>query len=108
MSGQTCVGCGLETRRSYGSWAHRHPWAEVVFAALARFVEQSDRHRTAALALAVPGTLIGLAAISLYPFVFVPLVVLVGVALVVAVGNEEIRPNPACWREKCPIVRRQA
>ena len=106
MSGQTCVGCGLETRRSYGRWADRHPWATVVFAALARLVEQSERHRTAALALAVPGTLIGLAAIDLYPFVFVPLAVLVGVALVVAVGNEEITRNPACWREKCPVVRR--
>lgn len=105
MSGQTCVGCGLETRRSYGPWAHRHPWAEVVFAALARLVEQSDQHRTVALALAVPGTLIGLAAVALYPVVFVPLVVLFGVALVVAVGNEEITPNPACQREKCPSVR---
>ena len=105
MSGQTCRGCGLETRRSYGRWAHRHPWAEVKLAALATARRAKRSASTAALALAVPGTLIGLAAIALYPFVFVPLAVLVGVALVVAVGNEEIRPNPACWREKCPIVR---
>ena len=104
MSGRNCAGCGLETRRSYGRWADRHPWAAAVFAALARIIELSDRHQTAAMALAVPGTLIGLAAVALYPLVFVPLMVLLGVALVVSVGNEETRRNPACWRENCPIV----
>jgi hypothetical protein len=105
MSGQICMGCGLETRRSYGRWPDRHPWAAVTLAALVRMVDLSDRHRTAAMALVVPGTLIGLAAVATYPLVFAPLVLLFGVALVVSVGNERTRRNAACWRADCPAMR---
>ena len=108
MSGQTCWGCGLESRRSYGRWPDRHPWAAATLAALAWLVDLSDRHPTAAIALVVPGTLIGFAAIAKYPLVFVPLVVLLGVAFVVSVGNEETRRDPACWRADCPTLRRKA
>jgi len=102
------VGCGLNTRRSYGRWPDRHPWAAVTFAALARIVDLADRHPTAAMAFVVPGTLIGLAAVATYPLVFGPLVVLFGVALVVAVRNEETRRNPTCWRADCPAMRYKA
>ena len=54
------------------------------------------------MAVVVPGTLIGLAAVALYPLVFVPLVVLVGVALVVAVGNEGTRRNPCLLARRVP------
>jgi hypothetical protein len=77
----------------------------VALAALASIVDVSERHPTAAMALAVPGTLIGLAAVATYPLVFVPLVVLFGVALVVSVRNEETRRNPTCWRADCPAMR---
>jgi hypothetical protein len=107
MSGEICMGCGLKTRRSYGRWSDRHPWAAPAFAALARIVDLSDRHPTAAVALVVPGTLIGLAAVATYPLVFVPLLVLFGVALVVSVRNEETRPNLTCWRADCPAMRRK-
>ena len=76
VSEQICTGCGLETRRSYGRWPDRHPWAAVTLAALARMVDKSDRHRTAAMAFVVPGALIGLAAVATYPLVFAPLVIL--------------------------------
>ena len=104
MSGQTCWGCGLETRRSYGRWPDRHPWVGVALAALARLAGLSDRHPMAAMALVVPGTLIAFAAIATYPLVFVPLLVLLGVALVVSVANEGTRRNPACWRAHCPAM----
>jgi Sec-independent protein secretion pathway component TatC len=68
----------------------------VTLATLASVVDLRDRHPTAAMALVVPGTLIGLAAVATYPLVFVPLVVLFGVALVVSVFNEETRRNPTC------------
>jgi len=108
MTGPTCWGCGLETRRSYGRWPDRHPWAAAVLAALASLVDLSDRHPTAAIALAVPGALIGFAAIATYPLVFVPLVVLVGAAFVLSVANEGNRPNSTCWRADCPVMRRTA
>jgi hypothetical protein len=99
------MGCGLKTRPSYGRWPDQHRWAAVAFAALARIVDLGDRHPTAALALVVPGALIGLAAVATYPFVFVPLVVLFGMALVVSVRNEETGRNPTCWRADCPAMR---
>jgi hypothetical protein len=48
-----------------------------------RIVRLIDRHPEAAVALAVPGTIVGLAAVAAYPFVFVPLLVVFGIALVV-------------------------
>jgi hypothetical protein len=76
-----------------------------MLAALARMVDLSDRHPLAAMVFVVPGTLIGLAAVATYPLVFAPLIVLFGVALVVSVGNEGTRRNPACWRADCPAMR---
>ncbi len=109
MTTHTCMGCGLKTRRSYGSWPDRHPWAAVAFGVPARIVGLlSGRHPTAALALAVPGTILGLAVVAAYPLVFVPLLVLVGVALVAAARYEETRVyrrDPTCWREDCPDMR---
>jgi hypothetical protein len=103
------VGCGLKTRRSYGRWPDRHPWAAVTLAALARMVDLSDRHPLATMALVVPGTLIGLAAVATYPLLFVPLLVLVGVALVASARYEETRyenrRDPTCWRADCPDMR---
>ncbi|WOF20077.1 hypothetical protein IHV82_05315 [Mycobacterium avium] len=40
-----------------------------------------ERNPTAAMALGVPGTLIALAAVAAYPFVFVPALILLSVAL---------------------------
>jgi hypothetical protein len=101
------MACGFNIRCAYGSWLDHHPWAAVALAAPARIVGHSDRHPTAALAWAVPGTIIALAAVATYPLVFVPLVVLVGVALVASVRYEEIRDeenrrDPTCWRADCP------
>ncbi|OBH55426.1 hypothetical protein A5686_06165 [Mycobacterium sp. E2479] len=107
MSGQICMGCGLKTRRSYGRWPDQHPWATAAFAALvrvARSVDSNNRGPTAAMLLVVPATLIGLAVVAAYPLVFVPLLILLGVALVVLVSNEETRRNPACWRGDCPAM----
>jgi hypothetical protein len=85
------MGCGLKTRRSYGSWPDRHPWA--------------------AAALGVPARIVGLAVVAAYPLVFVPLLVMVGVALAAAAGYEEtsycIR-DPTCWRADCPDMRWKA
>ncbi len=106
MSGQTCTGCGLKTRCSYGRWPDRHPRVAAAFAGLTGVVNLSDKHRTAATALVVPGTLVGLAAVATYPVVFVPLIVLFGVALVMVVGHEGTRRNPACWRTDCPAIRK--
>jgi hypothetical protein len=101
MSGQICTGCGLKAR---GRWPDRHPWPAAVLAALASIVDLTERHPTAAMALVVPGALIGFAAVAAYPLVFVPLVVLFGVALVVSVGNEGTERNPICGRADCPAI----
>lgn len=106
MSGRTCTGCGLKTRCSYGRWPDRHPRVAAAFAGLTGVVNLSDKHRTAAMALVVPGTPVGLAAVATYPVVFVPLIVLFGVALVMVVGHEGTRRNPACWRTDCPAIRK--
>jgi hypothetical protein len=67
------------------SWPDRHPWAAATFAVPATIVDLGDRHPEAAVALAVPATIVGIAAVAAYPFVFLPLLVLVGVAFVVSV-----------------------
>jgi hypothetical protein len=108
VNGQICTGCGLKTHRSYGRWSDQHPWAGAVFAALvriARSVDRSDRGPTAVMLSVVPATLVGIGVVSAYPLVFVPLLVLFGVAVVVLVRNEQIRRNPACWRGDCPAIR---
>jgi hypothetical protein len=108
VNGQICTGCGLKTHRSYGRWSDQHAWAAALFAALVRIARSIDRREqgsTAVMLLVVPATLIGFAAVSAYPLVFVPLLVLFGVALVVLVRNEQVRRNPACWRGDCPAIR---
>jgi hypothetical protein len=72
---------------------------------IARSVDRRDQGPATVMLSVVPATLVGLAVVSAYPLVFVPLLVLLGVALVVLVRNEEIRRNPACWRGDCPAIR---
>jgi len=108
VNGQICAGCGLKTHRSYGRWSDQHPWAATAFAALvrsARSADRSDQGPTTVMLLVVPASLIGLAVVSAYPLVFVPLLILFGVALVVLVRNEQTKRNPACWRGDCPATR---
>ncbi len=97
--GRTCMACGLETRYSYGSWPDRHPQAAVAFAAPARIVGLSAGHPTAAMALTVPGTIIALAAVATYPLVFVPLLLLLGVALVASACYQETRISKFAGRQ---------
>ncbi|OBB63657.1 MULTISPECIES: hypothetical protein [unclassified Mycobacterium] len=92
--GRTCMGCGLETRYSYARRSDRLPRAAEASAALTRIISLSGRHPTAALAVTVPSVIIGLAAVATYPFVFVPLLVLLSVALVASARYEEAR-NPS-------------
>jgi hypothetical protein len=90
------VGCGFETRRS------------VPFTAPATIVGLADRHPLAAMTVAVPGTIIGFAVVAAHPLVFVPLLVLVGVALVASALYEENRRDPICYRPDCPDKRWKA
>ncbi|WP_156664307.1 hypothetical protein [Mycobacterium sp. 852002-51613_SCH5001154] len=92
--GRTCMGCGLQTRYSYGRCPDHAPRAAEALAALTRIVNLSGRHPTAALALTVPSVIIGLAAVAAYPFVFVPSLVLLSVALVASARYEEARNHP--------------
>ena len=87
--GRNCMVCGLKTRHSYGDWPDRHPRAAVAFAAPSRMVALSERHPTATLAAAVPGAIMGIAAVAIYPLVFVPVMVMLGVALVASMRYEE-------------------
>lgn len=90
--GRNCTGCGRETRcSSYGDWPDRYQQAAVAFAAPARIVSLSEKHPTVALALTVPGSLIAMAAVAAYPLVFVPLLFLLAVALVASIRYEEAR-----------------
>jgi hypothetical protein len=68
--------------RTVIDWADRHPWAGVAFAAPEKIIGLGDRNPWAAAAFAVPLTIVGLGLVIAYPVVFVPLLVLVGVALV--------------------------
>lgn len=83
--------CGLESRYSFGSWLERHPRAAAAFGSPARIVSLSDGHRTVAMVLTVPGTIIAFAAVATYPVVFVPLLILLGVALVASACYQEAR-----------------
>lgn len=62
MTKHTCVRCGHELRCQHGSWPDRRPYAAALFA--------------------VPVTITGLGAIAAYPWLFVPLLMLAGVAYV--------------------------
>lgn len=59
----SCLRCGLEASCTRGTWPDRHP--------------------AAAVALAVPSVLFALAAIGTQPWVFIPLLVLGGLAYMV-------------------------
>jgi len=90
--GRNCTGCGRETRcSSYGDWPDRYQQAAVAFAAPARIVSLSEKHPTVALALTVPGSLIAMAAVAAYPLVLVPLLFLLAVALVASIRYQEAR-----------------
>ena len=64
-------------------WPDRHPWAAAACAAPAKILDLGDRHPWAAVACAVPLTIVGLSAVVAYPLLFLPLLVLAGVAVVV-------------------------
>lgn len=92
---RNCTGCGLETRCSYDEdWPDRYQQAAQAFAALARIVTLIEKHPTAALALLVPASLLAMAAVAAYPLVFVPLLILLTVAMGAAVRYEETRTPP--------------
>ncbi|ORB18695.1 hypothetical protein BST37_00550 [Mycobacterium noviomagense] len=66
------------------SWPDRHPETAVALAAPARIVDLCGRHREATVAVAVPCTLVGIAGVAAHPLVFMPLLVLIGVAFVLS------------------------
>jgi hypothetical protein len=88
------MSCGLKNSHSYGDWRDRHPRAAAAFAAPVRIVDLSERHPTATMAVAVPGALVGIAAVATFPFVFVPVAVLLGVALMASTWYEQTRDEP--------------
>lgn len=63
-------------------WPDRHLWGARILATRAEVLGLIERYPWAAGMVAVPLTIIGLAGVMLYPFVFGPLLVLLGVALV--------------------------
>ncbi|MFI5510312.1 hypothetical protein ACIA48_22835 [Mycobacterium sp. NPDC051804] len=63
-------------------WPDRHLWVARVFATRATILGFIDQYPWAAGLLAVPLAMIGLAGVVLNPFLFGPLLVLLGVALV--------------------------
>jgi hypothetical protein len=89
--GLACMSCGLKTRYTYGDWPDRRAKAAVAFAAPSRILALSERHPTATLALTVPSAFIGIAAVAVYPLVFVPVMILLGAALVASTRYEEAR-----------------
>lgn len=107
MTTHTCMGCGLKTRYSYWrnctgcgldtrcssdrDWPDRYQQAAVGFA---KIVTLGEKHPTAALVLLVPGSLIAMAAVAAYPLVFVPLLIMLIVAMVAAVRYEDARTPP--------------
>lgn len=68
--------------RTVLDWADRHPWAGEALAAPEKIIGLANRNPWVAAAFAVPLTIVGLGLVVAYPFVFVPLLVLAGVALV--------------------------
>jgi hypothetical protein len=90
--GRNCTGCGLEIRCSYyGDWPDRYEQVALAFAAPAKIVGLSEKHPTVSLTVMVPGSLIAMAAVAAYPFVFVPLLFLLAVALVASIRYQEAR-----------------
>lgn len=63
-------------------WPDRHLWGARVLATRAEILVVIERYPWAAGVAAVPLTIIGMAGMVAYPFVFGPLLVLLGVALV--------------------------
>ncbi|UXA09625.1 hypothetical protein KXD96_12890 [Mycobacterium sp. SMC-2] len=89
--GRACMGCGLRSHRSYGHRPDWYPQAAEAFAAPARIVALSERHPTATMALTVPSAIIAIAAVAAYPLVFVPLLLLLSAGLVASTRYEEGR-----------------
>lgn len=83
--------------RTVVDWADRHPWAAAAFAAPEKIIGLANRNPWAAAAVAVPLTIVGLGLVIAYPVVGVPLLVLVGVAMVamdyLAELQEPEKPN---------------
>ena len=63
-------------------WPDHHLWAARVFTTRANVLGLNDRYPWAAGVIAVPLTIVGLLGVIMHPFVFVPLLVLAGAALV--------------------------
>lgn len=63
-------------------WPDRRLWAARVFALRATVLGFIEQYPWAVGAIAVPLTIIGLAGVAMLPLVFVPLLVLIGVALI--------------------------
>lgn len=63
-------------------WPDRHLWGARVLATRAEILVLIERYPWAAGVVAVPLTIMGMAGMVAYPFVFGPLLVLLGVALV--------------------------
>ena len=66
----------------------------MALAAPVRIVDLSERHPTATMALVIPGALIGIASVATFPLVFVPVAVLLSVALVASTWYEQTRDEP--------------
>ena len=64
-------------------WPDRHLWAARVFTMRATIIGLIDRYPWAAGVVAVPLTIIGLGGVVMLPSLFMPLLLLAGVALVV-------------------------
>ncbi|MGZ5395537.1 MAG: hypothetical protein ACXWEI_08730 [Mycobacterium sp.] len=65
------------------SWPDRQLWAARVFTLRATILGWIDRYPSAVGVVAVPLTIIGLVGVVMLPYLFVPLLLLSGVALVV-------------------------
>ena len=80
-------------------WPDLHLWGARILATRAEILGLIERYPWAAGLVAVPLTIIGLAGVMLYPFVFGPLLVLLGVALVAieyyADQQQEAEHHPA-------------
>ncbi|MGZ4511856.1 MAG: YegP family protein [Mycobacterium sp.] len=63
-------------------WLDRHPRAAAACAVPGKILDLAERHPWAAAAYAVPLTIVGLSAVVAYPLLFLPLLVLAGVAVV--------------------------
>jgi hypothetical protein len=98
-------------------WPDRHVWGARAYATRAAIRGVIDQYPWAAGMVAVPLTLIGFAGVVVYPFLFIPLLVLLGVALVAveyyadqqqAIAHEAVehQPRPTSPTRKWNLSRR--